>query len=151
MNKRSEFEIFVIDDDPVSNMLTEESILELYHPDRVHIHTNPIIGIEEIKVKLKQEAHTSIILLLDINMPYMSGWDVLDVLIAALKDENNNLLRIFMLSSSVAIADKIRAATNPYVSGYLEKPLTIKDLTDLIFKTNFVWGGDALENFKNSI
>ncbi|GAB3226146.1 response regulator [Hymenobacter seoulensis] len=67
------------------------------------------------------------IILLDLNMPVMSGWDFLE----AVSDEASDLLsgcRIYILTSSLAQTDSLRAADNPLVTRLIHKPLDKAEL-----------------------
>jgi CheY-like chemotaxis protein len=67
------------------------------------------------------------ILLLDINMPQMTGWQFLqwfDTLAPKIK----NRISIFMVSSSVDPRDMERAAAHPLVKAVLTKPLEIETI-----------------------
>ena len=71
------------------------------------------------------------IMLLDINMPGLSGWDVLDhfeQLEATVRDQ----LAVYILSSSVDAYDKKKADENRFVAGYIEKPLTMERVKQLL-------------------
>jgi CheY-like chemotaxis protein len=70
------------------------------------------------------------LILLDINMPVMNGWDFLD-LYAALEAELPKKICIVMLSSTVDQADYDRANTYSQVSGFHSKPLTKENLPDI--------------------
>ncbi len=60
------------------------------------------------------------VIFLDINMPVFSGWDFLDrVCEMPLKDR----ISVFMVTSSVNVSDKRRAATYPVMKAFLEKPV----------------------------
>ncbi|MEJ7663145.1 MAG: hypothetical protein WKG07_28185 [Hymenobacter sp.] len=62
------------------------------------------------------------VVLLDLNMPLLSGWDVLE----ALKPLEARLLGrcvVYVLTSSLAPADAARARQYPLVAGFLDKPL----------------------------
>jgi CheY-like chemotaxis protein len=75
---------------------------------------------------LRQQAQTDSlphVILLDLNMPLMSGWDVLD----ALKPLEPRLLgrcAIYVLTSSLAPTDRTRAREYPLVAELLHKPLS---------------------------
>ncbi len=68
---------------------------------------------------------------LDINMPEMSGWDVLD----ELKDHNEILIKfmtIYMISSSIDLTDKNKSIDNPLVKAFVSKPLSGKVIKELL-------------------
>lgn len=64
-------------------------------------------------------------------MPGLSGWNVLDKLSMLSKDIKEKI-SIVMVSSSIDPKDKIKANECSLVIGYLEKPLSIKNLKDLV-------------------
>ncbi|SNC60511.1 Response regulator receiver domain-containing protein [Hymenobacter gelipurpurascens] len=67
------------------------------------------------------------VILLDLNMPVMNGWQFLD----ALRPEAPELLgncRIYILTSSLAHTDRARAEQNPLVTRLIHKPLDRKQL-----------------------
>ena len=62
------------------------------------------------------------VVLLDLNMPLVSGWDFLDLL-QAHDEQLRSQCIVYVLSSSMNPADKARAAAHPLVTGFLCKPL----------------------------
>ncbi|UPT66859.1 MAG: response regulator [Sphingobacteriales bacterium JAD_PAG50586_3] len=64
-----------------------------------------------------------VIVLLDINMPTLSGWEVLNK-IQQFNTQTIDLLSIYILSSSIDVDDHERATEIDMVLGYLEKPLS---------------------------
>ena len=82
-------------------------------------------------LKILSEATPNIVFL-DINMPVLSGWDVLSKF-TNFPDEIKNQFTIYILSSSVAVEDKEKADKCPLVAGFVEKPLTAELLQDLFF------------------
>ncbi len=68
-----------------------------------------------------ESANTTFLVLLDITMPVMDGWDLLE----EMKNRSymNNVL-VIMVTSSVDGADKERAKTYDCVLDYAEKPLS---------------------------
>jgi CheY-like chemotaxis protein len=74
------------------------------------------------------DADTRSLILLDINMPVMSGWEFLD----AIQDQPfAKHMKVAMVTSSVDASDKLKAKTYPQVVGFLEKPITVDMLNDL--------------------
>ena len=67
------------------------------------------------------------IILLDIRMPGLTGWAVLDQL-AIHTDQIKKNFRVYMLSSSIDPRDIEKANENKLVTGYFEKPLTIMNI-----------------------
>src|ERR1035437_2246217 len=92
-------DFIVIDDDHINNMICHR-IIELTIPGAViQIFSDPGKGLEYIQSAYSGSDAKDAILFLDINMPYLNGWEVLDRfnLFPDLVKEN---VKIFMLSSS---------------------------------------------------
>jgi CheY-like chemotaxis protein len=119
--------IIIIDDNILNNKLCSH-LLKKYFPDSPEIvsFTSPEMGIQHIVSKSETKTETTL-LLLDINMPTLSGWEVLDELDNLLQ-ELTDIFFVFILSSSVDQRDHDRAKASPRVSAILEKPLTSKQL-----------------------
>jgi CheY-like chemotaxis protein len=63
------------------------------------------------------------VILLDINMPVMDGWEFLDWF-AMHKTEFSKKIPVFMVSSSIDWRDIEKAKSYPEVIDYLSKPMT---------------------------
>ena len=128
--KKTEIPIFIsIDDDEVFNMISEHNIKADYPDAEVHTFLYPEKGLDFLRDEIVDGA--DYIVLLDINMPTMTGWEVLEAIEdfdAGLKEK----LRIYILYSSVNPLDKELADNNSLVSGYIEKPLNRKLLAEIM-------------------
>lgn len=69
------------------------------------------------------------VILLDMNMPVMNGFEFLDQYIAQQQCPHTTL--VYMLTSSVMEQDKLRAKRYPQIKGYFEKPLTANDIAKI--------------------
>tara|TARA_R110000850_G_scaffold59701_3_gene137734 strand:- start:1099 stop:1533 length:435 start_codon:yes stop_codon:yes gene_type:complete len=119
--------VWIVDDDAVSRFLTRK-ILEI----RCN-HTLDIIefssGKEAIKAVDQLRSLPPDVIFLDIDMPYVSGWDFLDYLEESGKFKNS---RIAMLASSGEVDDSHRALSYERVNIYFQKPLKIEHIKDLM-------------------
>lgn len=64
------------------------------------------------------------VILLDLNMPLKNGWDFLK----EFKLLNISGIKIYILTSSVNEAEKIKAGNDSLVAGFLSKPLRLETL-----------------------
>jgi CheY-like chemotaxis protein len=117
----------IIDDDPINNHICTKYLQIVFPKADIKTFTIPQKGLDDIFLEYSEKHVSETILFLDINMPVLSGWDVLDrftLFPEALKKQ----FTIYILSSSVAHEDRKKADDNILVSGFLEKPLSIMQL-----------------------
>ncbi|MEQ8534886.1 MAG: response regulator, partial [Imperialibacter sp.] len=71
------------------------------------------------------------VILLDINMPVMDGWQFLDEFVK-IKPLIKKKITIYMVSSSIDEADLERAKTYEEVSDFIVKPVKAEDLEKML-------------------
>ncbi len=115
--------ILLIDDDPVNNHLSKFIIKRVLQTNEVDVisFTDPEKGLEYV-ADSNEVGGISTLIFLDINMPVLTGWDVLEKL-AALDPDLIKHFTIYILSSSIDPIDLNKAEANPLVKGYVSKPL----------------------------
>ncbi len=125
------FNIVIIDDDNINNHLSEAIIRLIFPKINVKSFLYPRAGLDYIHTQYSLPGTEKTLLLLDINMPVLTGWDVLEILNGfpdAIKDQ----LDIYMFTSSINVEDKQKANDNPLVLGFIEKPLDKRVLKEII-------------------
>jgi CheY-like chemotaxis protein len=131
-NSPDNVRFIAIDDDPVNNMICKLTIEMVAGKPEIVTFTNPALGFDYI---VKEYATASdqkqTVLLLDINMPVMSGWEFLERF-DNLNDDLKKRFRIFILSSSVDPRDKQRSYANKNVKEFMVKPLVKDNVTDIM-------------------
>jgi CheY-like chemotaxis protein len=116
-------QIVLIDDDPVQNLIAKEVLKKFVDVKAVKIipFENPEEGLNYLLSQNPKQALKTLVFL-DINMPVLSGWDVLDRLVI-LDEKIKENMNLYMLTSSIDPTDEARAANYPLVKGFLSKPL----------------------------
>ncbi len=125
MNKKNL--TLLIDDDSMCNSISKillKKKFQLNSPDEFKIisFNKPVEGLEFLKVSLQHHKFQKILILLDINMPLMSGWEFLVEYEHLFKDQTD--IKIYILTSSVSRADIDKAKENSNVEDLISKPLT---------------------------
>ena len=115
--------ILLIDDDAGNNTVSRIFLKRVVLETEIVAFTEPEKGLQYISSEYIVKP-VKTILLLDINMPVLSGWDVLEKF-SRMPDAIKKYFTIFILTSSINIEDKQRAAAHPLVNAYIEKPMTI--------------------------
>jgi response regulator RpfG family c-di-GMP phosphodiesterase len=131
MNTASEKPLFIlIDDDSINNSISRLTITNAISAVEVIMFTDPIVGLVFLKDHFKLHTATSTVLLLNLNMPFMTGWEFLERF-SELETVIRERIRIYILSSSIDIADRKRSENIDCVKGYLTKPLSTDLVTSL--------------------
>jgi CheY-like chemotaxis protein len=118
--------VIITDDDPVAIFL----LTKIVKNSGLSPHPLGFLSAEETLAYLieNNDQGQIYLILLDINMPGMDGWDFLESL-KNLKFSKD--IYVVMVSSSVDLADRRKADTYGNVIGYLEKPVKATALMDL--------------------
>lgn len=114
--------ILLIDDDPISNFLTERLLLKMQVADDVKIALNGIQALQMIENHCEDGRPCPELILLDINMPVMSGIDFLH-LFQQKNFKGSNSVDIVVLSTSTHHKDQ-KQINELGVKHILQKPLT---------------------------
>lgn len=122
--------ICVIDDDQINNYITSKMLLK-YNPDsHVKCFSDATSALDYINNLHVTGQHFPDYLFLDIAMPILDGWQFLDGLDQLNLDPFRSM-KIYMLSTSLKVDEKVRALTHLRVSGFYDKPLKAENIIKL--------------------
>lgn len=122
--------VLVIDDDEIFIFLTKKMLQSSGMVESISICRSASEGIE----LLQTVEEWPDMILLDLNMPEMNGWEFLQQYQLIIRNVERRP-KLFVVSSSIADNDTERAKTIKGVDGYVAKPLTNDSIKQLIRRT----------------
>ena len=119
---------YIIDDDKLTIKLMSILIAKNEFCKETQSFYNAELAIAMLKNSTKMATMLPDVILLDLNMPVMDGWQFLDEF-AKLKLAKP--IYIFIMTSSIDPADIEKATKYEFVQEYIKKPITVKKLKSL--------------------
>ncbi|MCS7018318.1 MAG: PAS domain-containing protein [Cytophagales bacterium] len=115
--------VMLIDDDPIVNMVSK-TLLQRNYPGIV-VHA--FLKAEEALQFLKTTKEQPSLILLDIIMPHMNGWQFLQAF-----EQLPHRPPVFMLSSSLRQSDREEAQKHPTVVDFIAKPIDSEKIKGIL-------------------
>lgn len=122
--------ILLIDDNAADNRYNQIILEEMDIVDEIKIAEN---GVEAIKMLENNDQDQPELILLDINMPKMNGWEFLETYKKLHADQDNKKI-VVVLTTSMNPEDKKKADEISGVSEFNIKPLTPQMLEKILEK-----------------
>lgn len=123
--------LYLVDDDDIFQFLTRRIIEETKLVKEIKVFSNGLRALEFLKsIQDIPEALPEIILL-DLSMPIMDGWDFLEEYIM-LRPFLGKKISIYIVSSSIAPSDIRRAQSISEVTDYIIKPVTVEKFEEIV-------------------
>lgn len=122
-------EILIIDDDQVNNFVLRNIILRTYPDARVHAQPDGSTALRFLETRHANGGSFPGVILLDINMPVMSGFEFLETIEEAFPEERPF---VYMVSSSISKHDQQKANSYRSVQGYITKPLVNQNIVFIV-------------------
>jgi len=122
--------VTLIDDNAIFRMLFGTMLSNIENIDFVS-YENALDALDDLKSKHNSNAKIPDFLFVDINMPYMSGWEMMDKL---LEDEYAFIqkCKIFIISSSNLDSDIQKIHQYPFIKDYIQKPVNKEKLIEIL-------------------
>jgi CheY-like chemotaxis protein len=128
--------VLLVDDDNINNFINERLIKKLAMTQQVNIVVNGEEALDFLKQKISTPESVPDLILLDINMPVMDGFEFLKEY-EKLELPNKDKVVISMLTTSTNPGD-MEKFNKARVASFINKPLTEPKLLE-IMKKHFGW------------
>lgn len=126
--------VFIIDDDPIHQRIAQIMISKHNLFDEYFSYTDAQKALDFLEENKKNQETLPDVILLDLNMSVIDGWDFLETFETLIKEFKKNI-RVFIVSSSVDEKDVLRSKSYVAVKGFISKPLS-PDIIRSIRETN---------------
>lgn len=130
-------EIILVDDDDVVALLIRKILNKINFGGKVSVLKNGLEGLNFIETRIFEDNQGSefgpSLILLDLNMPIMDGWGLME----SLKEFPNSVgdfFKIAIVTNSYNPSDQLKALEYPEILGYLNKPLSLQIFLDFLIK-----------------
>jgi CheY-like chemotaxis protein len=122
----------LVDDVPVNNLLTKLIIKKTINTAEIVEFTDVDSAIAFLSgASLSKPFSGKTIILLDLYMPYKDGWDFVAWFESANLEQKDEI-RIWLLSSSISKADRLRAEESRTIESFILKPFTMERMADFM-------------------
>lgn len=123
--------VLLIDDDKVTNFYNKRVVAKLDNFKEINAVTNGQKALDYLKESQNGLCKKPDLIFLDINMPAMNGWEFIEEF-KKLDSRFTSNIKVVMLTTSDSPKDYKRSLTIDSVDDYINKPLSIDLLSNLI-------------------
>jgi two-component system, chemotaxis family, chemotaxis protein CheY len=116
-------QFIIVDDDAINNRLCQLGIARHFGSVPTKSYQDPSLALQSISDDYNTDQYNPTVLLLDIKMPRLNGWQFLERF-AALPENLQRQFLIYVVSATTDQENIDMAKSHPLVSGFLSKPLT---------------------------
>ncbi|MES2416832.1 MAG: response regulator [Bacteroidota bacterium] len=121
--------LLVIDDDDINIFIIKKIVEKTGYDIKMEARSNGQQAIDYLNEAIALGQPLPSLILVDINMPVMNGWEFIEAYEALAIDHQVDM---YILSSSVYENDIEKTKGYSAVKGFISKPLSIERLTELI-------------------
>ena len=125
--------LVIVDDDAIFVFLTKKAIEQTHLVEHIKVFDNGRDAINYIKENIDNPDQLPQIILLDLSMPIMDGWQFLDEYIT-LQPKICKPIKINIVTSSISPEDVSKAQSMSAVTEFIIKPITKEKFKEIVEK-----------------
>ena len=123
--------LYLVDDDEIFRLAAEVLIKSIGLSDEVVPLENGLQAYDALMESKDLPLELPEVMFLDINMPLMNGWELLEELKNGPRVFRDKV-QIYILTSSIDPKDLVLSKSYGFIDGYITKPLTEADLLRVV-------------------
>ncbi|WP_415376773.1 response regulator [Patiriisocius sp. Uisw_017] len=123
----------IVDDDKIYTFLVKKAIEQTNLVGTIKVFDNGLDAIDFLKKNAANRDTLPEIILLDLSMPVMDGWEFLEEYIL-LSPKLGRKITIYIISSSISPYDIAKAKSISLVTDYIIKPVSKEKLIEIFKK-----------------
>ena len=135
MHKFTYSTVFIVDDNSTANLVHQHLLKRISIADDIQTFTNPINALKDLRKELIGD-EKRILVLLDIHMPEMNGFEFLKA--CSLFSDNYETLDIIMVTSSIDERELQQVSEHPSVRKVITKPLKGNQILDFVTQKSLI-------------
>ncbi|MHA7128711.1 response regulator [Algoriphagus namhaensis] len=123
--------LILVDDDNISLIINRQFLKrnEKIAAAKIMDFNKPQEAAEFLKSEIRQLTSNRYWVLLDINMPLMTGWELLDEI---KEDNKHKQVKVIMLTSSISEDDRMKIDEYNFVYGFISKPISDEKVDKIV-------------------
>lgn len=123
--------VLLVDDDAITNFIHTVILEKSKSVRRIKSVLGAEEGLSYLQECILKQHDLPVVILLDINMPVMDGWEFVEAF-SLLPEEVRNKIHVFFLTTSRDPVEIERAKKLKVISGFLYKPLDQEALSKIL-------------------
>ena len=123
----------IVDDDTIYTFLVKKTIEQTNLVNTIKVFENGLDAIEFLKKNADNYDALPEIILLDLSMPVMDGWEFLEEYIL-LSPKLDRKITIYIISSSISPFDIAKAKSISFVTDFIIKPVSKEKFIEIFKK-----------------
>ena len=121
--------VLIVDDDPIVRFILQKMIHNFDSSVNCYQCDNGEVGLSQLETL--RNTTDAIVVLLDINMPVLNGWEFLDSL-PKINLNSFSKFQLYILTSSTDETDKLKAQSYPVIKKFYHKPLSKQHIEEIL-------------------